>query len=298
MSRGRSVHRLSYFVDDAWDEFRHSPGPNVLALLTLAATLFLAGGILLGIANLEHQLRLQQDDVRVHVYLDDGIAAAERAALERELAALPGVAGVAWVDQAEAVRRYRAWAGTRAELLDELEHNPLPESLEVTIASGADAELRGEGVVQAAVTRAGVQDVRFDRDWLERLDALLDLARAGGAAVAVIVFAAVVFVMASVLRLAVLARRDEIEIMLLVGATPGFVRGPFLVAGLVQGLVASGLALGAVEGARRAALAWAGSPLVPLELFAGRSLPAGYVLLVIATGVLVSLTAAFFAVRR
>jgi len=130
------------------------------------------------------------------------------------------------------------------------------------------------------------------------LVSLVPIALGHAAAIAVVVFAAVVFVMAGVLRLAVLARRDEIEIMLLVGANPGFVRGPFLVAGLAQGVVAAGLALGAVELARRAALGWAGSPLVPLELFAGRGLPPGYVLLVLATGVVVSVAAAFFAVRR
>jgi cell division transport system permease protein len=144
-----------------------------------------------------------------------------------------------------------------------------------------------------------VEEARFDRAWVRRLEALLQLARIGGLGLAVVVFAAVVFVMASVLRLAVIARRNEIDIMLLVGATPAFVRGPFLVAGLGQGLVASGLALLLVEGARRAAHASADAgSRVLLEIVAASPLPPGACGLLVATGLAVSITGAWFAVRR
>ena len=134
---------------------------------------------------------------------------------------------------------WRSWS-------DELEANPLPASFEVFLRAGPGAAECGDGRGRRGSERGpGVEEVRFDRAWLRRLEALLDLARSGAPALALVVFAAVVFVMASVLRLAVYARRDEIEIMLLVGATPAFVRGPFLVAGVAQGLVASLLALAA-----------------------------------------------------
>lgn len=147
--------------------------------------------------------------------------------------------------------------------------------------------------------RPGLEDVRFDADWVERLEELLRVARWGGSGLALIVFAAVVFVMASVLRLAVYARRDEIEIMLLVGATPAFVRGPFLVAGVGQGLIASVSALILVEAARRVALHRMGTEgVVLIDWIASHSLPLQTSLLVVAVGVVVSLAGAGFAVRR
>jgi cell division transport system permease protein len=134
---------------------------------------------------------------------------------------------------------------------------------------------------------------------VERLDALLDLVRVGGTALALVVFAAVVFVMASVLRLAVLARRDEIDIMLLVGATPGFIRGPFLVAGLCQGVFSGGLALLLLEAARRATAGYArSSSLALVDLVAARPLPLDLSVILIAVGLLVSLAGSYFAVRR
>jgi cell division transport system permease protein len=270
----------------------------LLAVVTLASTLFLAGLVLLVLSNLEHQLQIQRDNIQVQIFLVDDVDARARAAVEREIGRMPGVAGVDYIDKTEAVRRYSDWAGQLVDLLDELETNPLPASLEVTLQPGPEAEAHGEAVVAALAGRPAIEEVRFDRDWLRKLESLLGLARIGGSGLAMIVFAAVVIVMASVLRLAVYARRDEIGIMLLVGATPSFVRGPFLVAGLGQGLLASVLAVLLVEGARRGALAYAGAESIALvDLILERGMPPEWAGLILLVGLAVSLVSAFFAVR-
>jgi cell division transport system permease protein len=295
----QSVHRLRYFVSDAWDEWRHSPGVNLLAVATLASTLFLAGLVMLVLVNVEHRVRILHDDVSVQVYLRDDISEAERRRIEAAAAELGGVSRVEYVSKQEARRRYKEWAADMAALIDELDENPLPASLDVFLQPGPGSEELGAAVAVRLTGFQGVEEVRFDRAWLRRLEALLGLARIGGTGLACLVFSAVVFVMASVLRLAVYARRNEIDIMLLVGATPAFVRGPFLAAGLGQGLVASGMALLLVEGVRRAALAYAGSgSVVLLDLVAARPLPPGPSGLLVAVGLVVSLTGAYFAVRR
>ena len=299
MSRGSRVQRLAYFVRDAWDEWRHSPGANVLATGTLVSALFVAGLVALVLINVGRHLAAERGNVQVHVYLQDTLAPGVRDALARELERAPGVARVEYVDREQALRRYRAWAERSAALVEEIELNPLPASFEVTLAGGPDTERAGDAVVAGLIGRPEVEDVRFDRDWVERIEALVAAARLGGAALAFLVSAAVVVVMASVLRLAVHARRDEIEIMQLVGATPGFVRGPFLVSGLVQGIGASVAALLAVEVARRALIAWLGrEPLALVGLATALPLPGVAALALSAVGVLVSVTAAFFAVRR
>jgi cell division transport system permease protein len=272
---------------------------NLLAVATLASTLFLAGLVMLVLANVENRVRLLHEEVTVQVYLEDDIAEAERLELERELAGLDGVDRLVYVDKAEALNRYREWAADMAQLADELEQNPLPASFELFLVPGAGAEERGAAVAVAMTGREGIEEVRFNRAWLRRLEAILDLARIGGTGLAFVVFAAVVFVMASVLRLAVYARRTEIDIMLLVGATPAFVRGPFLAAGLGQGVIAAGVAVLLVELVRRAALGYAGrGSLVLLDLVAARPLPLGPTGLLFAVGLAVSLAGAWFAVRR
>ncbi|MCP3981655.1 MAG: hypothetical protein GY716_20335 [bacterium] len=294
------MHRLRFFISDAWDEFRHSPGINLLAVGTLATALFLAGLLLLVLFNVEHRVERLREDVRLYVYFLDDVSPERVDELRTSLAGRRGVSRVEHIDEQQALERYREWIrDDMVELLDELPDNPLPASLDVYLESGPQAEEVGNGIVTELTGREGIESFRFDVETVRRLESLLELARVGGSGLAVVVFAAVVFVMASVLRLAVFARRHEMEIMLLVGATPAFVRGPYLVAGLFQGLFSSGVALVAIEGARRLAHARVdsgGRALV--ELLAARPLTPALAGLIVLVGLLVSLISSWFAVRR
>lgn len=289
---------LRYFVSDALDEWRHSPGPNVLATVTLAAVLFVAGMNLLLLANVSERVGRWKSDLRVSVYLQDGASANDVDALYATVAAVPGVARVERVDKDEALRRFQASFKELADVPTQLGSNPLPASLEVILDSGPQARDTARDVGAACRGASVVEEVRYDQDFLDRVDALLDVARWGGASLGVIVFTAVAFVVAGVLRLTVYARRDEIEIMHLVGAPPMLVRGPFLVAGLVQGLAGGMLALFLVEASRRALRAYAGArPTDLLDLVSGSPLPLPPSCMIVGVGVALGLASAWFAVR-
>lgn len=295
----RLLAHLRYFVVDAIDEWRHSPGANLLATFTLAAVLFVAGVDLLLLANLSANVDRWKDDLRISVYLEDDAAPAAVGALRAKLAALPGVERVDAVDKDEALRRFRKAFPDLADIPADLDSNPLPASLEVVLTPGPASRGTADAVTAAVRGDPSVETVRYDRTFLDRVDALLGVARWGGVGLGLVVFTAVAFVVAGVLRLTVYARRDEIEIMLLVGAAPWFVRGPFLVAGLAQGVGGGAIAVALVEAARRAGLAYAGPRAGDLlRLVAGHSLPlplAGFIVLV---GAVLGFASAWFAVRR
>lgn len=299
MSLARGMHHLRYFISDAWEEFRHSPGVNLIALSTLVAALFLGGAAGLVLSNVEASVSERLAEVRVEVYLSDAITAVERAELEALLRGAEGVEAVAYVDKMEALQRYRGWDPENAQLVASLDANPLPASFEVTLVPDTSAEQRAADLALAARRSAGVEQVQFNREWLRSVASLLDLARWAGAAFGLIVALAVVFVVANVLRLAVYARRREIDIMMTIGASPAFVRGPFLVAGLGQGLFGALLALFLVEVGRRLCLLYAepGTQLV-IGWIAARPLPWDIAAAIVAVGLLVSFLASYFAVRR
>jgi cell division transport system permease protein len=290
---------LRYFVSDAVDEWRHSPGPNVLATATLAAVLFVAGLNLLILANLTAHIGRWKNDLRVSVYLVDDARPADVGALYDELAALPGVVRVERIDKNEALRRFRASFKDLADLPSELQANPLPASLEVVLDPGPSARETARAVGDAVGTAAPVEEIRYDQTFLDRVDALLDVARWGGAGLGLVVLTAVAFVVSGVLRLTVYARRDEIDIMHLVGAPPMLVRGPFLVAGMGQGLAGGVTALCLVELIRRTARGYVGAqPGELLELAAGRPLPLGPSCFVVFVGAALGFASAWFAVRE
>lgn len=290
---------LRYFVSDAIDEWRHSPGPNVLATATLAAVLFVAGLNLLILENFKAHVGRWKNDLRVSVYLVDGARAAEVDALYVKIVALPGVVRVERVDSDEALRRFRSSFKDLADLPSELSANPLPASLEVVLDSGPSARETARAVGDAVASTPAVEEVRYDQSFLDRVDALLDVARWGGAGLGLVVLTAVAFVVSGVLRLTVYARRDEIDIMHLVGAPPMLVRGPFLVAGMGQGLVGGLAALLFVEVVRRAARSYVGfQPGALLELAAGKALPLGPMCFVVFVGTALGFASAWFAVRE
>ena len=291
--------RVRYFLTDAWDEFKHSPGANLLAAATLTAVLLLAASLLLVLRNAERQVERVRGEARVDVYLRDDATPEQVEGIREAVGSRPGVVRIAFVGKAEALTRFREAFGDLAALAGELQTNPLPASFEVYLAPGAGTVSHARGVADVLGGQPGVEEVRYDREWLDRLAGGLAAAELAGAGIALVVFGAVVFVMAAVLRLAVLARQDEIEIMRLVGATPVLVRGPFLVAGLVQGLCAAWAALLALEAGRRALLASAGASALPLvQLLAGAPLDGRSALTLLAAGTLVGLVGAYFAVRR
>ena len=293
------VGHLRYFVSDAVDEWRHSPGPNLLATATLAAVMFVAGLNLLILANLKAHVGRWKNDLRVSVYLVDAARPADVDAVYAKIAAVSGVERVERVDKDEALRRFRASFKDLADVPAELGKNPLPASLEAVLDPGPQARDTARAVGDAVSGAAAVEEIRYDQAFLDRIDALLDIARWGGATIGTVVLVAVAFVVSGVLRLTVYARRDEIDIMNLVGAPPMLVRGPFLVAGVAQGLAGALFALFLVEAVRRAAQAYAGAHSGELlDLAAGRALPPGPSSFVVFVGAALGFASAWFAVRQ
>ncbi|HEX4824667.1 MAG TPA: permease-like cell division protein FtsX [Candidatus Polarisedimenticolaceae bacterium] len=285
---------LRYFVTDALDEWRHSPGPNVLAAATLAAVLFVAGVNLLLLTNLSARVAGWKSDLRLSIYLADGASASDVETLRAKVQGVAGVEKIEYVDKDEALARFRKSFKDLADVPTELGTNPLPASLEVYLGGGAQAKVTAQNIGSAASGSKAVEEVRYDQAFLDKVDSLLDVARWGGSALGLVILAAVGFVVAGVLRLTVHARRDEIEIMHLVGAPPMLVRGPFLVTGLVHGLAGAALAIFAVEAARRAATLYtAGDGL--FGIVAGRPLALAPAALLVGTGALLGLASAWLA---
>jgi cell division transport system permease protein len=222
-----------------------APLPSLVSVLTIALSLFIGASFVLGLLTAKSLLTSWGAQASVTLYLDKGTSDAQARELRQQAQAQAGDAQVTYVDRAMALSRLRADLGDLAGSLDGLSQNPLPPSLEITPrAALAPAGVR---VLAAQLGQLpGVAEVEYGREWLDKLEALGRGLRAFGAGALLVVLGAALLVVANTIRLAVYARRDEIEIMKLVGATDGYVRAPFLLEGALQGLIGAGLALGAV----------------------------------------------------
>lgn len=235
---------LVYFLREAAIGLLRSWKVSWLAVLTIGVSLYVGGLLLLVSANLEEMIGEWKDKARVVVYLTAAATAQETAALRAELTVSPAVATLAEIDSATASERFRQAFPSMADLLAGLGPNALPPSFEVTLrreAAGATA-LAWIGELR---TRRGVAMVDDDRDWLRQVETVLQMVRGVGLVLSAVLLGAAIFTIASVVRLTSYLYRDEIAVMRLVGATELYIRGPFYVEGILQGLL-GGLFAGAM----------------------------------------------------
>jgi cell division transport system permease protein len=257
----RLLARLRWWARSAGAGLRGSPFTSLVAVATIAITLLLVGAFALLVANMEALLERFGDELRLSAYLEEGLDAGAEQALAEQARGLPGVAAVTLVGKAEALARFRASVGGGAALLEGLDENPLPASLEVLLAP----EQRSPGGLAAVAERLralpGVDDLAYGFDWVEGYTRALALVRGVGSVIGAVLALAALLIVANTIRLAVYARRDEIEILLLVGASRSFVAIPFLLEGCGQGALGGGLAAGVLYAVYRLTLPVLGDAL-------------------------------------
>ncbi len=243
------MRALKYFFAEAGASLWHGRRAAALAILTVTVGLFLLGFFLLVNANVDRLVAQWAQAAEMSVYLTDDASAEQRAAVEATLAASPLVRSFEYVSKVDALARFQHDFKDLAGLTNELGENPLPAAFEVRLRSSA-GDQAGIDALAASLSKApGVADVRYDRQWLNRLLLAVALLRGVSLVIITIVGIAAALTVANVVRLAAYARLDEIEIMHLVGSPAAFIRGPFVVEGVLQGGIG---ALGALL------LLWAG----------------------------------------
>jgi cell division transport system permease protein len=237
-----ALAKVSYFWRSAAGGLRHSPFVHFIAVTTIAIALFAAGLARTAGRALDGLLASLGGEVEVTVYLAPELVPEQVEALRTKLQVASGGQAVL-VKPDEALKRLAQELGDLGDALSQLPENPLPPSLELSVAP----ERRTPELLEALATQIralpGVTGVDYGREAVERLTAIARALSFGGlVAFAVVLFATIIIVSAT-LQLAIYARREEIEIQKLVGATDRFVKAPFLIEGLFQGLLGAAVAL-------------------------------------------------------
>ncbi len=238
----RAGARLLYFARTSLRGIAATPGTAIVATATITVALVLVGAFGLVVLNMQALLARVGDAVQVTAFLADGLPEADRAALVRKVAAISGVARTELISEAQALERFKGGVGQGFALVEGLGTNPLPASIEITL----ELRYRTPGdlsrVASAVASLPGVDDITSGADWVEGYVRALALVRGLAIGLGVIFVLATTLIVSNTIRLAVLSRRDELEILSLVGASRSFVNTPFLIEGLLQGAAAGALA--------------------------------------------------------
>jgi cell division transport system permease protein len=229
------LRALAYFLEEALTSLWRSRLINALSIGTIAVSLFVLGAFLTVASNLNQVVDRWTQKVRVTFFLTDGLEPHIRQSLLDRLRDDRAVGSLEVVSREEALERFRTLFRDLRTLPDDLGENPFPASIEVALRADRQSPEEVRRLVQAFEKAPGVQEVQYDLLWIERLSTAARLVRGVGALLGGILVLAGVFTISNVIRLTVYARQEELDIMRLVGATRGYVKGPFVVEGMLQG---------------------------------------------------------------
>lgn len=238
------MRALKYFLREASESLLRSWRSAALAVLTIAAGLFVLGFFLMVNNNLQQVVGRWSQSAEMSVFLKDDIGAEQLRALQTEVTRTGLAQETKHLTKADAVARFREDFPDLAAATERLERNPFPASLEVRLVPGARDSAQAVDALAAKLRgMPGVTDVRYDRRWLSRLGSAVGFLRTVGLVIVILLGIAAALTVANVVRLAAYARRDEIEIMQLVGAPFAFIRGPFIAEGVLQGGIGAFVAI-------------------------------------------------------
>ena len=293
------MRAIEYALRQAWASLWRGRGSTVFAIVAIALAMTVLGTLLLLTSNAEQLVSQWTSAAEFSVYLRDDATSEQRGMIESAIDDSGVSAGREYVSKPQALSRFRRDFADLAALAGGFDDNPFPASVEVRVRPEAERDGRAEGLVRGVAALPGVADVRYDREWLARLLSGLEAVRGAGLALALLMAVAAAFTVAAVVRLGLHARRDEIEIMNLVGSPMTFIRGPFVAEGLLQGGIGALLALVLLWLGFALATAWWGSQLTTLlDGSSLRFLPVRMAALLVAGGMMVGAAGGFAASRH
>jgi cell division transport system permease protein len=219
---------------------RRAPLLSALGVVTIAFSLFAFGLFGLVAINIRKALDQVEERVEVRAFVSDSTDIESVAAAMKDIGEFPEVARVDYVSQEKALERARKEMG---EFADVFEAGVLPASIEVHLRPGMRSPAIVKSVADRMKTYQFIDDVRYGEEWVDKLYRMRTIATVSGIALGVAFAAVAIIIIGATIRMTVLARAKEISIMRLVGATDMFIRLPFLIDGLVKGVLGGLLAL-------------------------------------------------------
>jgi len=280
---------MPYAIREAIAAFRRAPVLTGLSAGMVGLALFVVGIFGLVAHNLQQALTTIEERVEIVAYLRDDARALDVTLSQDQLRGRPEVAEVRLVTKDEALRRAQADLPEFRDAFSGLEENPLPASLEIRLKE----EYRDEEVIEELAHEAAlypfVEDVQYGQEWVERLFLLRRIAGFTTLFLGLAFAAVAALIIGTAIRIAIFARRDEINIMRLVGATNGFVARPFLIEGAVTGLIGGMVAV---------LLTWVTHRTIRDFLFELDFIPGHWILIGLVVGTLFGVFSSGLALRR
>jgi len=237
-------YRLFYFLREAFQTIKNNRFTHLVTIGTITFSLLTFGIFIITVINLNRIFDNWGKRIHLIAYLDEHSNAEEIKKVSERITNLPHTRNVTYVSKERALTILKESLQDQDGILENLDENPLPASLDIQLKE----EYKNPKSVKAFVAEVKridkISDVEYGQDWLEKFSAFISIVKLVGLSIGAFLFLATILIISNAIKLTIYSRREEIEIMKLVGATNFFIQVPFFMEGFIQGLSGSLLALG------------------------------------------------------
>ena len=208
---------------------------SAVTIITIALSILIVSAFALFFTNANNVMNYWGKGVKIMAYLKPGISQKNLPDIKRKIQGTYGIQDVNFISKEEAFKRLKEQMKRQSSILMNLNENPLPDAFEISIIESSQHGEKVEEIATKIESLPSIEEVEYGQKWLEQFTNIFDLFRLAGYAMGGIFFMAAVFIVANTIRLVIYTRREEIEIMRLVGASEKFIRGPFYIESIIQG---------------------------------------------------------------
>jgi len=291
------LRMLPYFLRQTLANIMDNRVVHTIGLGTMVASMLIFGSFLLLFVNANNCVKGWGQSMSMSVYLKDGISQVNKERITTFIKILPGAEIKRVISKEDALKDFTKALGLQAGLLDGLSSNPLPASFEVSFKDFKSKDIDPQRIKNELEKLEGVGEIQYSKEWLRRFEGLMNIVRLVGFVIGGLLCLGVLFIVTNTIKLTIYARKDEIEILKLVGATDWFVKVPFLFEGMFQGLLSGILSL-LILFFGYSLLSVKKVHMLSLAMFDYIFIPYQYTLLILFLGLFLGLIGAFLALGR
>jgi len=236
------LRRAPYFFVQAVKNLRNNLGVHLIGMGTTTVSLVIFGIFLLVFVNVNSWVRGLGGSGTMSVFLEDPTDESQLLSIREAIESIEGAEVVRYLSKEDALQDMKRFLGPHEELIDTLDSNPFPASYEV-VFEGKTHPSNPEAVRSKLESIENVESVQFTEQWISSVKGMLAVVKVAGIGIGCLLGLGVLTIVTNTMRLTIYSRRDEIEILKMVGATDAFVKAPFFLEGLIHGSLAGGAAL-------------------------------------------------------
>lgn len=234
---------IPYFSGKALESIKRNPFINLITIGVIAIAFLIFASFLMLFSNLNTILALWEEEVQIEAYIQEKTGASEIDEAMRLLVTMAGVKDVSYVSKDDALERFKESMGGMGAIVSDLDENPLPASFKIRL----DEDFRNfnsvEKIAREMEKLKGIDEVIYGQEWVKRFSTSLAIVRLTGLVIGAFLLMSTIFIVSNTIKLTVYAKKEELEISRLLGATNTFIKFPFCIEGLLQGLAGSGISV-------------------------------------------------------